>query len=87
VLISGEGGAEQGATSNFGRRIRLLNGPATPCETAGATGIDEGEPPAPSHPCPCCAGRMIIIETFERGGAPRYHPTVSIRIAAKFAGN
>jgi hypothetical protein len=23
---------------------------------------------------------MIIIETFERGGAPRYRPTVSIRI-------
>ena len=22
-------------------------------------------------PCPCCGGRMIIVETFERGGAPR----------------
>jgi hypothetical protein len=21
-------------------------------------------------PCPCCGGRMIIVETFERGGAP-----------------
>ena len=26
-----------------------------------------------SHPCPCCGGRMIIIETFERG----CHPTIS----------
>ena len=23
----------------------------------------------PSSPCPCCGGRMIIIETFERGGS------------------
>jgi hypothetical protein len=22
-------------------------------------------------PCPCCGGRMIIVETFQRGGAPR----------------
>jgi hypothetical protein len=27
-------------------------------------------------PCPCCGGRMIIVETFERAGAPRarHHP-------------
>jgi hypothetical protein len=25
-------------------------------------------------PCPCCGGRMIIIETFERGGGPRDPP-------------
>ena len=29
------------------------------------------EPQTPSHPCPCCGGRMIIIETFVRGCAPR----------------
>ena len=26
-------------------------------------------------PCPCCGGRMIIIELFERGATPRYRPT------------
>ena len=26
------------------------------------------------HPCPCCGGRMIIIETFERGAQPRAPP-------------
>ena len=28
------------------------------------------------HPplCPCCGGRMIIVETFERHGAPRAPP-------------
>jgi hypothetical protein len=33
-----------------------------------------------SHPCPCCGGRMIIIETFRRGCSPRTHPTNAIRI-------
>ena len=34
-------------------------------------------------PCPCCGGRMIIIEIFERGATPRYRPTappIAIRI-------
>jgi len=32
--------------------------------------------------CPCCGGRMIIIEVFERGATPRHRPTAptSIRI-------
>jgi hypothetical protein len=25
-------------------------------------------------PCPCCGGRMIIIETFARGREPKYRP-------------
>ena len=40
----------------------------------------EGNPTAaavdPSKPaCPCCGGRMIIIEVFERGATPRQPPT------------
>jgi hypothetical protein len=27
-----------------------------------------------------CGGRMIIIETFERGCTPQYHPTAPIPI-------
>ena len=27
------------------------------------------------HPCPCCGGRMIIIETFARGQQPQNYPT------------
>jgi hypothetical protein len=33
--------------------------------------------------CPCCGGRMIIIEVFERGTTPRHRPTgptIAIRI-------
>jgi hypothetical protein len=39
-----------------------------------------GEPTAaavdPSKPaCPCCGGRLIVIEVFARGAAPRHRPT------------
>jgi len=40
----------------------------------------DGQPTAaagdPSKPaCPCCGGRMIIIEVFARGCTPRHQPT------------
>ena len=28
-----------------------------------------------AQPCPCCGGRMFVIETFEAGCQPRYRPT------------
>jgi hypothetical protein len=38
---------------------------------------DEAHRAATEHrpPCPCCGGRMIIVETFERTGAPRGPPS------------
>jgi Putative transposase/Transposase zinc-binding domain len=47
------------------------------------TAADTTEPRILPHPCPCCGGRMIIIETFARGAKPRYRPnapTVAIGI-------
>jgi hypothetical protein len=35
---------------------------------------------APSRCCPCCGGRMIVIERFARGWAPRSAPPPPIRI-------
>ena len=32
------------------------------------------QPRVLSQPCPCCGGRMIIIETFERGCEPKHRP-------------
>jgi predicted Zn-ribbon and HTH transcriptional regulator len=45
-----------------------------------AASNSQGEPTSaaidPSKPtCPCCGGRMIIIEVFERGCRPRHQPT------------
>jgi hypothetical protein len=69
--------ANGGRAENIARARRLLNVPATQNELIAA---DSNEPQALLHPCPCCGGRMIIIETFERGCTPRYRPTVPIRI-------
>jgi hypothetical protein len=48
----------------------------------------EGQPTAaavdPSKPsCPCCGGRMVVIEVFARGCTPRHQPTappIAIRV-------
>ena len=37
-------------------------------------------PIVPSRCCPCCGGRMILIERFARGCAPRSAPSHPIRI-------
>jgi hypothetical protein len=29
----------------------------------------------PAHPCPCCGGVMVIIETFDAGYTPRHRPS------------
>jgi hypothetical protein len=35
---------------------------------------EDAEPGPPARSCPCCGGRMIVIETFERGHQPRAPP-------------
>jgi hypothetical protein len=64
---------------NIARARRLLDVPE-----AGDTNCAEATEPKPlSQPCPCCGGRMIIIERFQRGASPRYRPaasTAAIRI-------
>jgi hypothetical protein len=64
---------------NIARARQLLNAPAPQKEARDAV-ADIDEPQTLAHPCPCCGGRMIIIEIFERGCSPRTHPTGSIRL-------
>jgi hypothetical protein len=68
---------------NIARARQLLAVPILPIEAIKAASADANEPQTPKHPCPCCGGRMIIIETFQRGCSPRYRPTaptIAIRI-------
>jgi len=60
-------------------RARELIAAAKPTQTAHKQQAPDSAaaPDQPPHPCPCCGGRMIIIETFERGSTPRYRPTVT----------
>jgi Putative transposase/Transposase zinc-binding domain len=64
---------------NIARVRELLSAPA-PQNQADTDARDGTELPTLSHPCPCCGGRMIIIETFARGCSPRTRPTGSIWI-------
>ncbi len=65
---------------NIARARRLLDLPAAQPE-AGDTNCAEATEPKPlEHPCPCCGGRMIIIETFQRGCSPRYRPAASTAV-------
>jgi hypothetical protein len=68
--------ANGGRAENIARARELLRVPATQSAPAAA---DADEPPMLAHPCPCCGGRMIIIETFVRGATPRTRQTSPIR--------
>ena len=59
---------------NIARARELLAAPKPISDTIDADNANTGEPPTLNYPCPCCGGSMIIIETFERGAAPRYPP-------------
>jgi predicted Zn-ribbon and HTH transcriptional regulator len=61
--------------ANIARARELLAAPARSKEpeTPKATTTDEQR--LLPRPCPCCGGRMIIIETFARGCQPAHRPT------------
>src|SRR6202140_2552920 len=54
-------------------RARELLGLATPAAEE-AVEIDPAAAQALAQPCPCCGGRMFVIETFDAGCQPRYRP-------------
>jgi hypothetical protein len=60
--------------ANIAQARELLAVPSRPKapETSEAA-VDE--PRVLPRPCPCCGGRMIIIETFARGCQPKHRPT------------
>jgi Putative transposase/Transposase zinc-binding domain len=72
--------ANGGRAENIARARQLLDVPAPWSEPSDAGDANNSEPQTLAHPCPCCGGRMVIIETFERGCTPRHRPTIPIRI-------
>ena len=61
--------AKNACADNIARARELLA--ATKPEVKPiAAAVDPNKPS-----CPCCGGRMIIIEVFERGRTPRHRPT------------
>jgi hypothetical protein len=62
---------------NIARVRRLLDAPAEQPEAADTRRTETEEPKPLAQPCPCCGGRMIVIETFLRGCAPHTPPATS----------
>ena len=66
-----------GLFANTARAANLAKARALlpPPPPAAAPSNDEPEAPAkPANACPCCGGRMILVEIFERRSAPRSAP-------------
>ena len=75
--------ARPSCADNIARARELLAVPMPQDHNVAADADNPSEPPPPSHPCPCCGGCMIIIETFARGSTPRHRPSgpiIAIRI-------
>jgi hypothetical protein len=65
--------------NNIARIRELLAVPLIPIDAikdnAKASTAQGEEPKAQQHSCPCCGGRMRIIETFLQGQQPKHRPT------------
>jgi hypothetical protein len=59
----------KGACADNIARARELLAAAKPDGEPASAAVEPGKPT-----CPCCGGRMIIIEVFERGATPRHRP-------------
>jgi hypothetical protein len=70
--------ASSGCKANIARARELIAPPIP--EAAPPPAQDSADPDtATDHrpPCSCCGGRMIIVEVFGRGGAPRGPPAAA----------
>ena len=69
--------ASAGCKANIARARELIAAPMPTVDPAAAHDTADPDGTAADHrpPCPCCGGRMIIVEVFGRGGAPRGPPS------------
>ena len=61
--------------ANIARARALLAVPPDPMPAETDADSEPDQPRTLPKPCPCCGGRMIIIETFARGCQPKHRPT------------
>ena len=69
--------ANTARAANLAKARALLDAPA-PAPAPAPDADPKAEPSAkPAITCPCCGGRMTLVEIFERGATPRTAPTRS----------
>ena len=61
--------------ATIARARQLLAAPSRPKQPETSEAAAADEPRVLPRPCPCCGGRMIIIESFARGCQPTHRPT------------
>jgi len=67
--------ASAGCKANIARARELIAVPMPAVDPPGAHDTADPDTAADHRPpCPCCGGRMLIVETFGRGGSPRGPP-------------
>jgi hypothetical protein len=66
--------ANASRASNLALARRLIGVPDPPPSSGYTGGIENPHEDSEWNACPCCGGRMIIIETFEPGCQPRQWP-------------
>jgi hypothetical protein len=73
--------ASPACKANIARAREMIVTPMPQVEPPAAQDTADTDP-AIDHrpPCPCCGGRMLIVEIFGRGGAPRGPPSSGIGI-------
>ena len=69
--------ASSGTKADTIARARQLIAAAAPAQPPRSAKLDEAPAGVDTlHPCPCCGGRMVIVETFQAGTTPRHRPSV-----------
>jgi hypothetical protein len=63
---------------NLAQARALLEAASSVVDPEDHAATDDGPQSVLAAPCPCCGGRMILIETFEAGCQPRHAPTIRI---------
>jgi hypothetical protein len=58
-------------------RIRKLLAARTPTSDTEGTNTVDG-PRVLALPCPCCGGRLVIVEAFGPGGPPQHRPVPEV---------
>ena len=67
--------ANGGRADNIAKARELLGVHAPTVTPESARVGDTAQPEVLAHPCPCCGGRMIVIEHFARGTTPKHQPS------------
>src|SRR5215831_18307195 len=71
-------GSNRAETIEHVRKLLNCAPPAADASPKGQQASQTDEPQPLAQPCPCCGGRMFVIETFEAGFRPCHQPTAPL---------